>query len=483
MRAGTHLPVAEGAAIFYNNGQRAQEMRIVCIALAAACAFAAGAAADDGFYFDYAPFYPSGRDDVVVEVYVAVPLDRLTSSPSEGGERYSFNVGARATRVADGAVVANRLVSRTATVAASDESKAPLSVTQINVGVPPGEYCFAVGVGDLAGGSTRSSEVDMAIASPPAEGPFVSGIKLASSIAPVGEDVEGEFIRNGLSVIPNPTKLVSDSDPALPIYYEIYRLPVAGGETGTFVIRYDVSQLNGRRFVRVERLLEAEASDVARVETLDLTGVPPGSYRLSLYIENREGGEVATAEKEFMIYHEYSQEELVQFKGKFMPYSLEEEKQIRKELALIASDAELAAFDALPAEEKPIFVDNFWARRDPDKETATNEFKNAFYQRYYYVQERYSTPFREGVASDMGRVYLKYGEPDQVSRSPMGMRSEVTINTSTWQSKPFEAWEYLDAGGVDNQNIIFVFIDDDGDGDYEIDSSTVPGYGSLIRSP
>jgi GWxTD domain-containing protein len=457
-------------------------MRIKYIAPAVAWAVAAAAAADDGFYYDYASFYPSREGDVVVEVYVAVPLERLTSSPSEDGDVYSFNVGARATRLADGAVVANRVVSRTATVAAGEGSKAPLSVTQLNVDVPPGDYRFVVGVGDLGGGSTRSSEVDLAVAGPPAEGPFVSGIKLASSIAPVGEDVEGEFVKNGLSIIPNPTKLVSDGDPALPIYYEVYRLPVTEGAAETFVIRYDVSQLNGRRFVRVERLLEVGASDVARVETLDLTGVPPGSYRLSLYIEDGEGGEVARAEKEFMVYHEYSEEELVQFKGKFMPYSLEEEKQIRKELSLIASDAELATFDALPAEEKPIFVDNFWARRDPDKETATNEYKNAFYERYNYVQERYTTPFREGVATDMGRVYLKYGEPDQISRSPMGMRSEVTISTSTWQSKPFEAWEYLDTGGVDNQNIIFVFIDEDGDGDYEIDSSTVPGYGSLMRS-
>jgi len=457
-------------------------MRIRCIAQAAACAVAAAAAADDGFYYDYAAFYPSHGGDVVVEVYVAVPLERLTSSPTEGGDVYSFNVGARATRLADGAVVANRVVSRTATVAAGEGSKAPLSVTQLNVGVPPGDYRFSVGVGDPGGGSTRSSDADLEVASPPAEGPFVSGIKLASSIAPVGDDVEGEFVKNGLSIIPNPTKLVSDGDPALPIYYEVYRLPVKEGEAETFVVRYDVSQLNGRRFVRVERLLAVGASDVARVETLDLTGVPPGSYRLSLSIEDRDGGELAKAEKEFMVYHEFSEEELVQFKGKFMPYSLEEEKQIRKELSLIASDAELATFDALPAEEKPIFVDNFWARRDPDKETATNEYKNAFYQRYYYVQERYTTPFREGVATDMGRVYLKYGEPDQVSRSPMGMRSEVTVSTSTWQSKPFEAWEYLDAGGVDNQNIIFVFIDDDGDGDYEIDSSTVPGYGSLMRS-
>ena len=116
-------------------------MRIGYIGQALACAAAAAAvAADDGFYDDYASLYPSPGGDVVVEVYVAVPLERLTSSPSEGGDTYKFNVGARATRLADSAVVANRLVSRTATVAAGGEGRAPLSVTQVNVGVPPGNY-------------------------------------------------------------------------------------------------------------------------------------------------------------------------------------------------------------------------------------------------------------------------------------------------------------------------------------------------------
>jgi hypothetical protein len=81
----------------------------------------------------------------------------------------------------------------------------------------------------------------------------------------------------------------------------------------------------------------------------------------------------------------------------------------------------------------------------------------------------------------MGRIYLKHGEPDEVLRSPMGMRSEVSINTSTWQSKPFEAWEYFTTGGVDTQYVLFVFIDSEGDGSFDLDASTVPGYGRLIR--
>jgi GWxTD domain-containing protein len=198
-------------------------------------------------------------------------------------------------------------------------------------------------------------------------------------------------------------------------------------------------------------------------------------------LEDRAGTELAEARKRFIVYHKYSEEESAEIKGKFIPYSLEEEKQIRREISLIASEAEMAAFDALPPEEKPIFIENFWQRRDPDPETPTNEFKNTFYERYYYVQQRYSIPFRDGVDTDMGRIYLMYGEPDQVLSSPMGLRSEVDIGSSTWQSEPFEAWEYFEPGGTKSQYILFVFLDFDGDGDYEIDSSTVPGYGRPIN--
>lgn len=453
-----------------------------CVAAGALLlAVAAPLSADDGFYFDYAFFYPRAGESVVAEVYVAVPLGLLTAVETGEDTRYNFNVGVQVTRLSDGSVVANRLITKTARIAAGAQMEEPLSVSQINVALPPGEYRFTVGVGDLGGGGSRVSAVELAVPAA-SDGPFASGIELASSIAPADADVAGEFVKGGLCVVPNPTKLVSDGDGLLPIYYEMYKLPVGEGGRTNFVVRYDVSQRNGRRFVRVERALEAAAPDVVRAETLDLKGVPPGSYELSVLLESRDGDEVLRARKEFMVLHQYSGDELAEIEGKFIPYSLEEERQIRRELSLVASDAELAAFDALPVEEKPIFVDNFWARRDPDKDTPTNEFKNAFYRRYYHVQERYTTPFREGADTDMGRIYLKYGEPDEVMRSPMGMRSEVGIDTSTWQSKPFEAWEYFSTGGVENQYVLFVFVDNDGDGNFELDASTVPGYGRLIRS-
>lgn len=462
-------------------GKVLENLRRYAAVAVAVLAPAFPARADDGFFFDYAFFYNRVPGKVVVEFYVAVPLDRLEGVETPAGTTYNFNVGVQVAPPEGGVVVASSFQAKTACVSAGGDVKAPLSVSQLEVAVPPGDYRFEIGVGDLGSGGSRVSTLGVTVPAPP-DGPFASGVEIASSIASVGADVTGEFVKAGLNVVPNPTKLVNDVDGTLPIYYELYGLPV-GEEVGAdFILSYDVSQLNGRRFVKVERAFEAAAPDVVRAELLDLKGVPPGSYELSLRLENRAGDELLQARKKFMVFHHATGKELAELRGKFMPYSLEDEKQKRRELSLVASDAELAAFDALPAEEKPIFVENFWARRDPDPSTPVNEVKNAFYQRYYHVQERYTTPFREGVDTDMGRIYLKYGEPDEVLRSPMGVRSEVNIDTSTWQSKPFEAWEYFTVGGVGNQYILFVFIDNDGDGSFELDASTVSGYGRLIRS-
>ncbi len=443
---------------------------------------AATASAQADFYLDYALFYRPPAPNVRVEFYFGVPLQRLKPAAGDGGTTYKFNVGYRLSRTSDNAIVAEDLVSKTAS-AGTDEVRAPLSVGRFAAVVPPGDYELSFGVADLGGGEPYVKESKLTVSPAPAAGPFASSIVIANAIAPVAAGTRGEFIRDGLSVIPNPTKLISDNAAILPVYFELYRLPRNENVKPAFVLHYDVSQLNGRRFVSIQRPFDVkEGVDVARVEDLDLAGVPPASYVLTMKLNDASGRELLQVRKEFMIYHQYDAGEIAEIQGKFNPYSLEEEKRVRKELTFVGTDAEVAAFDALPPEEKPIFVENFWARRDPDKDTPENEYENAFYNRYYYVQEHFATPFQEGADSDQGRVYLKYGKPDEVISSPMGLASQVNVDTSTWQSEPFEAWEYLTPGGVDNQYILFVFVDSDGDGAFELDAATVPGYGRLLRA-
>jgi hypothetical protein len=66
---------------------------------------------------------------------------------------------------------------------------------------------------------------------------------------------------------------------------------------------------------------------------------------------------------------------------------------------------------------------------------------------------------REGWETDRGRVYVKYGVPDDRETVPL------TIN-----QVPYEIWNYYEGGGNS-----FVFVDSDGSGSFMQVYSTVEG--------
>src|SRR5262249_42591076 len=73
-----------------------------------------------------------------------------------------------------------------------------------------------------------------------------------------------------------------------------------------------------------------------------------------------------------------------------------------------------AVFSKLTAaEEKDQFIEQFWARRDPDPSTSANEFKEEHYRRLQYANERFAAG-KPGWRTDRGRFYIKFGKPDDV---------------------------------------------------------------------
>ena len=67
------------------------------------------------------------------------------------------------------------------------------------------------------------------------------------------------------------------------------------------------------------------------------------------------------------------------------------EKWLNEDVTYIISDEERTVFEQLSTpEEKEQFIEQFWFRRDPDRSTAQNEFKEEHYRRIAYANERFS---------------------------------------------------------------------------------------------
>jgi GWxTD domain-containing protein len=121
-------------------------------------------------------------------------------------------------------------------------------------------------------------------------------------------------------------------------------------------------------------------------------------------------------------------------------------------LRYIATDAELAEMDRLRAqEERRSFWEAFWRRRDPTPETPRNEAMEEFYKRVRYADQRFGVG-GPGWKTDMGRIYIQYGQPDEIVRNPF-----------RFDGPPEEIWYYYQSRRT------FTFVDRDGFGRYELD--------------
>lgn len=86
-------------------------------------------------------------------------------------------------------------------------------------------------------------------------------------------------------------------------------------------------------------------------------------------------------------------------------------------LSYIATSQEIAQLRALAPPDQARGWEEFWRRRDPTPDTPRNEAEFEFFRRLRYAQQHFQG-FGPGWRSDMGRIYIKYGPPDQIESHP-----------------------------------------------------------------
>jgi GWxTD domain-containing protein len=92
-------------------------------------------------------------------------------------------------------------------------------------------------------------------------------------------------------------------------------------------------------------------------------------------------------------------------------------ERILEPLSYIATPAEISALQALPPDQQAQGWENFWKPRDPSPDTPKNEAMLEFIRRVSYA-ERHFQGYGPGWRSDMGRIYIKLGPPDQTESHP-----------------------------------------------------------------
>ncbi len=94
----------------------------------------------------------------------------------------------------------------------------------------------------------------------------------------------------------------------------------------------------------------------------------------------------------------------------------------------------------------------FWKDLDPSPHTSKNEAMIEYYNRIKIANDRYSH-YIEGWKTDMGMVFIIFGNPSNIERHPF-----------EGNSKPYEIWQYYEI------NREFIFVDYSGFGDYRLET-------------
>lgn len=133
------------------------------------------------------------------------------------------------------------------------------------------------------------------------------------------------------------------------------------------------------------------------------------------------------------------------------PFSLRNPEQAIELLKFIENDKVID--DLLDKDEKeyPKALKDYWAQFDPSPENVYNPIMQLYYSRIDYAAKEFVPIGREnGVSTDRGKVYIRYGKPDKIERS------------SNEHGNVVETWIYA------QQDMKFIFVDKKGTGSFTL---------------
>jgi GWxTD domain-containing protein len=203
----------------------------------------------------------------------------------------------------------------------------------------------------------------------------------------------------------------------------------SGAWPRTYPFRYRILDESGAEVV-------AGVSEIALSRSAEPAIVKPsrsdlflGSYTFQL--ELVEGRERWLVERSFDV------EESGPPRGKEFARMLEP-------LSYIADAREIEELRALPEEEQGDGWNAFWRRRDPTPETARNEVQLEFFRRVRHAERNFQG-FGPGWRSDMGRIYIRHGPPDQIETRPA---SATSPQLEVWYyNNPYRRYVFADREG------------------------------------
>jgi GWxTD domain-containing protein len=351
------------------------------------------------------------RDRNVEVISAVVPNDQLVfvetgDGSLEGSLRFSVTL-----KDSLGDVAGEKEKEVTVSAASPDDAadRGIIQVLQSKVVVPPGVYDAEIVIEDLNArkreivsffrGEYASGRTEVTVDSRDFPGGEISlsDVEFARSLRRV---YEGSFQKSGFEVLPNPHRRYGLLLTELPIYFEVYDLREEQPDD-TLIVRYSIINKSGHEIYGTENPIDLRGNVVGSTALFSITSLPAGGYLLSLSLVGSDGEVLAESRRKFDV--------------AWSVYSWgRHEIEALGDLAYIFTDEELETFKSLSHGDQEEYLKSVWLEIDPTPGTVENEALIEHFRRVKYADQNYTSANSRGALSDRGRLYIKYGPPDDI---------------------------------------------------------------------
>ncbi len=277
-----------------------------------------------------------------------------------------------------------------------------------------------------------------------------SGIQLIEKASLTTQ--ENMFSKSGYDLYPYMTDYYPSNINKIQAYMEFYNTQhVLGNEE--FLVKAYINKVTStqpfEQYVQTKRMKSSVI--VPYVIGFDIASLPSGNYYLSIDLINKNNQVMASQKVFFQRSNPYLDKsktvDMDEVKSSFIGSyeNIDTLKDFIRCLFPIANSVEwdraLTVLQSKDALQMKRYILEFWKSRNVlDPETEWKKYKVLV----DYVNKLYSTQVKRGYDSDRGRVYLKYGAPNNVIES----KHEPS-------AYPYEIWHYYVVGNQRDRRFVF----------------------------
>ncbi|MFZ1323081.1 MAG: GWxTD domain-containing protein [Ignavibacteria bacterium] len=383
----------------------------------------------DFFYFDPLVFYSKDEGKARLDVYLEIPLENLqfkknyTTKNYDASITYNIKITNSFNEIVSNENITD-LVSTSKAEQKNLESSSKYIVKEFYLN--PGNYNLEITITDINTKKEKTEKGSVEITD------FVQKDISASNIMLVSNVKE----ENGKKVI---TPLIARNIGNLKSIYLFFEVYNSSDKEVVNDFTYTITD-SKENILEKDNLVYTLSPGINKYfEKVSTSNLIFGEYTIEL--TNNSTGEIV-AYKEF------------ENKLSGMPTNVKDLNILIDQMIYIASSEEITKIknSKTPELKEKNFVE-FWREKDPSPYTTKNELMVEYYKRIGVANERYSH-YIDGWKTDMGMVFIIFGEPNNIERHP--------FNEGV---KPYEIWEYY------NENQQYIFVDETGFGDYKL---TIP---------